>query len=132
MTTTVVSRLRRFELLDRPSFRLSGSIAFGSLFSLTSDKILATESCTRNKGQYILRIYVWLRSLGVAIYIFSAAYIAFHLHLITIWNKAAVARKLKQFYELICWSLALVLLPVPSFMDISLPLAIQLRVSYTT
>ncbi|KAJ1918673.1 hypothetical protein H4219_002476 [Mycoemilia scoparia] len=106
---TVIYRAFKIDIFERPSFRLSASIAIGNILCLLSEVILTTDRLTKGKSSTSLKVLVWLRIFGIAVFVFATMFIAFHLHMTILLNKSLLARKLNKFYELITWTLCAII-----------------------
>ncbi|KAJ2757414.1 hypothetical protein GGI19_000015 [Coemansia pectinata] len=95
--------------LNRTSFRLSASIAASNLVSSACrlctyhSAFMAEQSGTR------LRILYWLQSAGDLCVVFLTMSISLHLLLTVLMRKLYIARRLQQWYEVICVFLALLI-----------------------
>ncbi|KAJ1918663.1 hypothetical protein H4219_002466 [Mycoemilia scoparia] len=91
----------------RPSFRLSASLAVAdSLFALCMIIWHTDSIMDRMKGRH-LRALMFMYSCSHNAFVFTTCCIAFHLHLTVIYNKHRFAKKISKFYELIAWSLTI-------------------------
>ncbi|KAJ1914155.1 hypothetical protein H4219_004909, partial [Mycoemilia scoparia] len=100
---TVMFHIRQRSFKERPSFRLSASIAIGNiclsavLIAVDPHGVLETFTALQ------LRLLLWVSFAGIACSIFVPSFIAFHLHLTVVLGKARLARKLSKYYELAAW-----------------------------
>ncbi|KAJ1918088.1 hypothetical protein H4219_002809 [Mycoemilia scoparia] len=105
---TVICHFRHRGFSERPSFRLSGSIALADIIHSAMMVLMHQTHIINYMAEWQLRV-VWFIVLGsLFTSLFITACIALQLHLTVILKKERLARKLNPWYELIGWSLGFI------------------------
>ncbi|KAJ1912773.1 hypothetical protein H4219_005475 [Mycoemilia scoparia] len=105
---TVVCHFRNRGFSERPSFRLSGSIALADILHSVMMILMHQTDVVVKLSPMQLRI-VWFFVLGsLFTSLFITDCIALQLHLTVIYKKERLAKKLNPWYELIGWTLGFV------------------------
>ncbi|KAJ1918664.1 hypothetical protein H4219_002467 [Mycoemilia scoparia] len=103
----VVCCIRHRDFVDRPSFRLSASIAFGDIcYSLGHILLYNTSVDEPNMEESKLRAMFWLWFFGLGLMVFSTTCITLHLHLTAVLNKPLLAIRLSSWYEVFAWTVS--------------------------
>ncbi|KAJ1910592.1 hypothetical protein H4219_006172, partial [Mycoemilia scoparia] len=100
---TVMFHIRQRSFKERPSFRLSASIAIGNICLSAVLIAIHPHGVIEAFSDVQLRLLLWVSFAGIACSIFVPSFIAFHLHLTVVLRKARLARKLSKYYELAAW-----------------------------
>ncbi|KAJ1918656.1 hypothetical protein H4219_002459 [Mycoemilia scoparia] len=106
---TVIFYARKHDMIDRVSFRLSASIAIADTLYSIIQLIVNDEKFTDKLSEMQLRTLFFFHLSSYNVLVFTTACIAFHLHLTALLNKQKLARKFSPWYELISWSISIII-----------------------
>ncbi|KAJ1918668.1 hypothetical protein H4219_002471 [Mycoemilia scoparia] len=97
---------RRF--CERPSFRLSASLAFSDILcALYQILLYQFPSIFEHSTERVVRCLHFMMQLGIMSFIFLTLCIVMQLNMVVVLNKPGLARKISPWYELVAWTISI-------------------------
>ncbi|KAJ1672804.1 hypothetical protein EV182_006469, partial [Spiromyces aspiralis] len=116
----VLSRFRHREFKEVISFRLSATIAFGDILCSMASLMLSSSALIKSASERTMRGIFWLWFLGIGLMTIATACIATDLYLAVIRRFTRLAKFIGRWYELVTFTLAIVITQPVLYMYITL------------